>query len=269
MLFEKHGLVAQIVDSDDNELPGYQVGETADNTMQCWIPSTEGSNFKIQWNIVTALYPGHDIPSLDGVEMTGVAIAKRHLVEGYSHQHYRQLTGNSTARLYEFGKRVLTDSNNCAKPDKSGQKDQSVPYVFSAPQDTGPIHEKAAKKGHSGAVKLGKAISVPTVSTSVGFTSAKTTGITLDEWTIDHLNTVQVDLRWGNIGRLKTREKFKKIPDTSPIHEESTKEGTTDAVKLGKTISIPPSRSRKFSPNRTHKRAVFIFKYAPEGKEAE
>ncbi|CAE6526106.1 unnamed protein product [Rhizoctonia solani] len=66
------------------------------------------------------------------------------------------------------------------------------------------------------------------------------------------------------MGKLKTRERFKKVSDIGPIREESTKEGTTDAAKLGKTVNIPTSRSRPFSPDPTLKRAVFIFKYAPE-----
>ncbi|KAL5640714.1 hypothetical protein ACGC1H_001258 [Rhizoctonia solani] len=191
MIFEKHGLLVQIMDSEDNALPEYQVEETADDTIQCWIPSTEGNDFKIRYEIVSILHAGHDlrtIPFLDGVQMSGLATPETRLFEGYSYQHYRQLTGNSTARLYEFGKRTLTDSDDCAKLDESilkdlntiklklswGHQGESVPYAHSAPQEIGTIHEKAAKKGHSGAAKLGKVISVPTVSTTVGFTPAET-----------------------------------------------------------------------------------------------
>ncbi|EUC65548.1 hypothetical protein RSOL_447650 [Rhizoctonia solani AG-3 Rhs1AP] len=191
MRFEKHGLLVQITDVEDNALTEYQVEETADNTIQCWIPSTEGSNFKIRCEIVSILYPGHDLrttPFLDGVQMSGLITPETCLFEGYSYQHYRQLTGSSTARLYEFGKRTLTDSDDCAKPNESilkdlntiklklnwGNRGELVPCAPSAPQEIGAIHEKAAKKGHSGAAKLGKVISVPTVSTTVGFTPANT-----------------------------------------------------------------------------------------------
>ncbi|CUA73665.1 hypothetical protein RSOLAG22IIIB_01194 [Rhizoctonia solani] len=189
MIFEKHGLLAEILDPESKALSEYQVEKTADDTIQCWVPSTEGNNFKIRWKIVKLLHPGHDLrtdPFLDGVQMRGAATYKRLLVEGYSYQHYEQPIGTTTARLYEFGKRTLTDSNDYAKPDESiiknlntiklkftwGNTGKLVPYVCSAPQEIELIHEKAAKKGHSGAAKLGKTITIPTPA-SVDFAPDK------------------------------------------------------------------------------------------------
>ncbi|CAE6418833.1 unnamed protein product [Rhizoctonia solani] len=171
MIFEKHGLLAEILDPESKALSEYQVEKTADDTIQCWVPSTEGNNFKIRWKIVKLLHPGHDLrtdPFLDGV------------------QHYEQPIGTTTARLYEFGKRTLTDSNDYAKPDEFiiknlntiklkftwGNTGKLVPYVCSAPQEIELIHEKAAKKGHSGAAKLGKTITIPTPA-SVDFAPDK------------------------------------------------------------------------------------------------
>ncbi|KAJ1310815.1 hypothetical protein OPQ81_009335 [Rhizoctonia solani] len=72
--------------------------------IRCWIPSNEEHDLR------TA-------PFLDGIPMTGFAVSKKELRRGYNNQHYRQVTGRSTARLYEFGRQVLTDHDDSAKPD--------------------------------------------------------------------------------------------------------------------------------------------------------
>ncbi|CAE6436451.1 unnamed protein product [Rhizoctonia solani] len=188
MLFDKHGLSAWITDSNDNELPEYQVQETSDDTVQCWIPSTDGNNFKIQWEILENPHPKLDLCTttyLDGVRMTGKVWGKR----TSTGEHDKQSTGNSTARLYEFGQRALTDDDNYSKPDQSllkslntirltfewGRQGKSQPRTtFYTPQELEAIHEKAAKKGHSGAAKLGKiVVSDSTSANSIEFTYSK------------------------------------------------------------------------------------------------
>ncbi|KAF8689759.1 hypothetical protein RHS03_09039, partial [Rhizoctonia solani] len=171
MLFDKYGLSAWITNSEGDELPEYQVQETSDDTIQCWIPSTNGTNFKIEWKILKNPHPKLDIrttPYLDGVRLRGTAWGKSAFGK-----HDRQSIGHSTAQLYEFGERVLTDNDNYLKPDQSilesmntikltlhwGQQSKSRPTrSFCKPQELAPVHEKAAKKGHSGAAKLGKTV---------------------------------------------------------------------------------------------------------------
>ncbi|CAE6430842.1 unnamed protein product [Rhizoctonia solani] len=178
MIFEKHGFSVWIVDSNDTTLPEYQVQEMGDDTIQCWIPSTEGKGFKISWKVVENVHPKHDlrtVPFLDGVQMSGKVSYKHKVAKGLFRQHFRQRTGASTARLYEFGRRTLTDGDDDGKLDPSlldslntvklvvdwGHGGPSAPRkTFYVPQEVGPIHEKSVKKGHSGAAQLGTAISV-------------------------------------------------------------------------------------------------------------
>ncbi|EUC65550.1 hypothetical protein RSOL_447670 [Rhizoctonia solani AG-3 Rhs1AP] len=190
MIFEKHGFSVWIVDSNDTTLPEYQVQEMGDDTIKCWIPSTEGKRFKILWKVVENLHPKHDlrtVPFLDGVQMSGKVSRKHKVAKGLCRQHFRQRTGETTARLYEFGRRTLTDSDDGGKLNPSlldslntvklvvdwGHGGPSAPRkTFYVPQEVGPIHEKSVKKGHSGAAQLGAAISV-SASNGMGFTVSK------------------------------------------------------------------------------------------------
>ncbi|CAE6472687.1 unnamed protein product [Rhizoctonia solani] len=186
MIFERLGLSVWITNSDESKLPEYQVQETSQHTIECWIASTEGSNFEIHYEVRKNLHPEHYIstlPVLDGVEMSGDVAPKRVFKAAYTASHFRQLTGRSTARLYEFGTRALTDSDGFAEPDESilgnlntvklifewGHKGRLSAATFDAPEEVGPIHEKVAKKGHSSAVMLGKTVSVSAVSKGYGF----------------------------------------------------------------------------------------------------
>ncbi|CAE6436446.1 unnamed protein product [Rhizoctonia solani] len=191
MRFEKHGLSVWITDSEDNELTEYQVQEGSDNTIQCWIPSTNGSSFKILWKILRNPHPELDLrstPYLDGVRMTASVWSKGRVFNGNSGKHYQERTGVSTARLYEFGRRTLTDNDDCPNSNQSllknlntiklifdwGQKGKGKPRErFHVPQELGPIHEKAAKKGHSGAAKLGQTINVSNTCREVSFKGSK------------------------------------------------------------------------------------------------
>ncbi|CAE6444839.1 unnamed protein product [Rhizoctonia solani] len=189
MIFKRHGLSVWIVDSDDNVLPEHRVQEVGDNTIQCWVPSTEGSNFKILWKVTENVHPEHDLrtlPLLDGIRMSGMISRKREVVKGFSGMHFRQRTGPSSARLYEFGQQTLTDSDDCGNLDPSllnslntiklvvdwGRRVSSAPRKsFHVPQEIGPVHEKSVKKGHSGAAKLGTVIPIP-ASNGITFTAS-------------------------------------------------------------------------------------------------
>ncbi|CAE7118050.1 unnamed protein product [Rhizoctonia solani] len=191
MIFERLGLSARITDSDGVELPEYQVQETADDTIQCWIPSTSGVNFQIHWKVIRNPHPEFDlrrVPFLDGVQMRPTVTSKTKLQKFSTGKLYKHQTGTSTARLYEFGTRVLVDTDDSVKPNQLvlqnlntiklifewGQRRELLStHRFEVPAEIGPIHEKAAKKSHSGAAKLGKTISVAT-STTVAFTTLTT-----------------------------------------------------------------------------------------------
>ncbi|CAE6472668.1 unnamed protein product [Rhizoctonia solani] len=177
MILQRSGISAWITDSERNRLEEYQVQETADGAIQCWVPSVEGANFKIQWEVIGDARPGQDLcafPYLDGVKLTGGVLYRKKISIGEVGQLAEESIGTSTARLYEFGSRVLTDKDTGIKLDSSvvkrlntiqvdfvwGRGGQPKPKKhFEEYKDIGPIHEKAAKKGHAGAAKLGKTVS--------------------------------------------------------------------------------------------------------------
>ncbi|KAB5593014.1 hypothetical protein CTheo_3568 [Ceratobasidium theobromae] len=179
MINKRLGISAWITDSRDKLLPEYQVEYIDDETMECWIPSTEGTNFEIKWTLLGEPQPGLDLgirPFLDGIGMNGTAQLTSHLVEKPVGRLYQQRTGASSARLYQFGKRVLTDKddginltgatlnelNTIRVELQWGHCGIAVPATaFTNPKDIGPIHEKAAKKGHAGSAELGKSVVVP------------------------------------------------------------------------------------------------------------
>ncbi|CAE6405014.1 hypothetical protein BN14_01853 [Rhizoctonia solani AG-1 IB] len=178
MILEQYGISAWITDPEGNQLEEYQVQVLSDGTIQCWVPSVEGTNFKIQWEVIGNPHPGLDLcayPSLDGVQFTGSVLYLKNIVKGDVGQLSSESTGTSTARLYEFGKRALTDKDTGIKLDNSMVKRLNTVQVdfvwgrggnskskknFKEHEDIGPIHEKTAKKGHAGAAKLGRTISI-------------------------------------------------------------------------------------------------------------
>ncbi|CAE6405024.1 unnamed protein product [Rhizoctonia solani] len=120
--------------------------------------------------------------------MTSSVRSKDRLFNGYSSKLHREYTGVSTARPYEFGKRTLTDNDDCSSTDRSllkslntiklifdwGSKGKlKLKKTFRAPRELGPVHEKEAKKGHSGAAKLGRTISVSSAPRNVDFQRSK------------------------------------------------------------------------------------------------
>ncbi|KAL5640710.1 hypothetical protein ACGC1H_001254 [Rhizoctonia solani] len=178
MIQQRSGLSVWITDSEGNHLQEYQVQETADGAIQCWVSSVEGTNFKIQWEVIGDPHPGLDLcafPYLDGVKLTGGVLYRKNIVRGEIGQLSKESTGTSSARLYEFGRRVLTDKDAGIKLDSFKAKrlntiqvdlawgrggDSKSKKRFDEYEDIGPIHEKTAKKGHAGAAKLGKTVSI-------------------------------------------------------------------------------------------------------------
>ncbi|CAE6418816.1 unnamed protein product [Rhizoctonia solani] len=179
-MIQRHsGISAWITDSEGTPLEEYQVQETVDGTIQCWVPSIEGTNFKIQWEVIGKPHPELDLcafPYLDGVKLTGGVLYQKDIVRKETGQLSKESTGTSSARLYEFGRRVLTDKDTGMKLDNSATKrlntiqvdfawgrggDSKLKKRFGEKyEDIGPIHEKTAKKGHAGAAKLGKTVSI-------------------------------------------------------------------------------------------------------------
>lgn len=178
MILEKIGLSVWVADSEGRPLPEYKVKAIDDGKVECWIPSTQGANFKIQWKAQGNPHPGLDLrckPWLDGVELGGWVQHSPRVADGEMGEGSNQSTGPSEARLFEFGKRELTDkedgvqSNNVLLDNLNtirvelrwGRGGTFTPRTTASNiKEVGPIHERAAKKGHSGSVQLGKTISI-------------------------------------------------------------------------------------------------------------
>ncbi|KAG9120045.1 hypothetical protein FRC07_004626 [Ceratobasidium sp. 392] len=173
-----NGLSASI-HSRGEQLPEYQTNEVDDNTIECWIPSTEGVNFEISYKVLSNnAQPNLAVrcrPQLDGVDYQGNIMVSQRIALGMSGECRGQVTGASSIRLFAFGKRLLTDREDVAPSKGSSHKDlntiratlqwgtagTSIPQThFEAPKENGPIHEKAAKKGHAGAAGLGNSSSL-------------------------------------------------------------------------------------------------------------
>ncbi|KAG8683386.1 hypothetical protein FRC11_013637, partial [Ceratobasidium sp. 423] len=173
MLFKSLGLSVCVTDADGVPLPEYQQKQTKYNVTECWIPSTEGANFRIKWEIINKdLAPaGCDAratPYFDGVRFgSGIGETKGEL-RGHR-------VGHTTIRLYQFGKRRFTDEEDVSLFDAAPIEDlgtirinidwghfyrtDSLGY-FSDPS-RGPVHEKLAKKGFGDSAALGRAIDAP------------------------------------------------------------------------------------------------------------
>ncbi|CAE6430800.1 unnamed protein product [Rhizoctonia solani] len=169
------GISVWIADSEGNQLPEYEVKLVKDDEIECWIPSAEGSNFKIMWKTPSPML-NHDLaihPSLDGSKLTGITRRMCSEFPGQVYELDSHQTGSSTVRLYTFGKRILTDSEGAARPSSMqlqylntivakftwGLIDEVRPVSnYSVPQEVAPFHEKLVKKGHSGSAELGRTV---------------------------------------------------------------------------------------------------------------
>ncbi|KAG9121315.1 hypothetical protein FRC07_002757 [Ceratobasidium sp. 392] len=166
-------LSASIHIPEGEQLPELQTKKVNNNTIECWIPSTDGANFEIVYKSPNNARPNLSIscrPRLDGVDFLGNMLTAERVALGKSGKCRGQVTSTSSMRLFAFGKRLLTDNEAVAPSNGSSQKDLNIIQVkllwgtagvptpqtyFEVPKENGPIHEKAAKKGHTASAGLG------------------------------------------------------------------------------------------------------------------
>ncbi|KAG8775985.1 hypothetical protein FRC12_001163 [Ceratobasidium sp. 428] len=180
-----NGFTASINTPGGDQLPEYQTKTINENTIECWIPSTEGENFEICSKAPSDEHPGLSVrckPQLDGVSFQNLVKLAAYI--GNPFKCRGQTTSTSSIRLFSFGKRLLTDREDIAPSKGSSQKDLNTIRVtfewgkagtlqpqtnFWVPKENGPIHEKVAKKGHSGSTGLGSASTLHRPPTVVNF----------------------------------------------------------------------------------------------------
>lgn len=184
MIFKK--LSAWITDDEGEALPEYQTREIDENTIECWIPSTEGANFWIRWKPERDPQRGHDLrcrPHLDGISCSGTYITARRIARKENGTLKGHVCGKLMVQPYCFGKRKLTDNENIAPLSREIQKDLNTiqaklqwghvgsdcsPAYKKIPESR-PLHEKMAKKGHSGSAGLDKPKLDPGLATGWSF----------------------------------------------------------------------------------------------------
>ncbi|CAE6381432.1 unnamed protein product [Rhizoctonia solani] len=173
MLLKPVGLRVCITDTSGSPLPEYQAVQTKDDTIECWVPSIEGANFQIHWEVLdrtpmTAGCCSCATPYFDGVKLKSkIAPSGKNKGRLYGHP-----VAPSTIRLYQFGKRTFTDeedtsvANAVAVEDlgtirlqvewgQSIRKEKRTLRRFTEPTP-GPVHEKLAKKGFWDSARLGQ-----------------------------------------------------------------------------------------------------------------
>ncbi|QRV76816.1 hypothetical protein RhiJN_04831 [Ceratobasidium sp. AG-Ba] len=186
MLLE--GVNVWIITEDDEKLQEYAIKQSDDTVIECWIPSTEGTNFKIEVGVPADFRPGLGFryqPRLDGIDYTAKVLPSASREKG---RHGAKMSGveiaPSTVRAFHFGKRLLTDKEEDLPSHNNSPQDLNIIQVrfqwgldseirarteYIVPQELGPIHEKAAKKGHAGSAALGNTITIPGNSTTCRF----------------------------------------------------------------------------------------------------
>ncbi|KAF8599291.1 hypothetical protein BDV93DRAFT_526235 [Ceratobasidium sp. AG-I] len=164
---------AWITDSGGSPLPEYQTKKIDEYTLECWIPSAEGTNFEIRWGAEKDAYPKLDLdcqPRLDGVKYSGRTLLARSIAKGKSGRRNGVSCAESLIRLFQFGKRELTYREDVASPSHDvreelntirmelswGHADEPKPLLsYSKIPERKPIHERVAKKGHNASAELG------------------------------------------------------------------------------------------------------------------
>ncbi|KAH7317528.1 hypothetical protein B0J17DRAFT_686751 [Rhizoctonia solani] len=165
MLLKPLGLRVYITDTAGNPLPEYHEKQTKEDSIECWIPSSEGTNFQIHWEILnrtptTAECDTCAVPYFDGVKLKGkIATSGKNRGKLYGHP-----VGSDSIRLYQFGKRKFTDEEDIDFSNTTPVEDlgtirlvigwgQKVPkkhtsHSFKDPDPaSGTVNEKLAKKG--------------------------------------------------------------------------------------------------------------------------
>ncbi|KAJ1309368.1 hypothetical protein OPQ81_006147 [Rhizoctonia solani] len=175
MLLKALGMRLYITDVTGTPFPEYQEKQTNEGNIECWIPSIEGVNFEIHWEIIertpiTAGCCSCVTPYFDGVKLSGkVASSGKGKGKLYGHP-----VGITTVRLYQFTKRRFTATEDTSLSDTIkieelgtirlkvdwGQRvlKRRSPHRFS---DTNPapglVPENLAKQGFWDAAELGPA----------------------------------------------------------------------------------------------------------------
>ncbi|KAF8606830.1 hypothetical protein BDV93DRAFT_520452 [Ceratobasidium sp. AG-I] len=165
-------LSAWITDSTGNPLEEYKTNTTEPDTVECWIPSTEGSNFRIRWQSTQDFEPDLGLRcaiKLDGRRVSSGSLSPSQVARGIWGDKDGMSVPSGMRRLFVFCGRNLTDQDDLASPDDPRRADfgtiqVALQWVYytnitlrhkpGKPKEAGLVHERAVKKGHRSAVDL-------------------------------------------------------------------------------------------------------------------
>ncbi|KEP54981.1 hypothetical protein V565_009710 [Rhizoctonia solani 123E] len=179
MPLDHMGISAWIANLGGKEIPQYAIKPHRSRSMECWIPASEGCHFKIMWKVLTPPRPDLDLfiyPYLDGVRMCGCSWTNDQVTAGDIGELGHHPTGPSSFRLYEFGKRKMTDREDTFQTGRPRALLNELNTIkirfawghqvevneraefFNDPSEAAPIHEAEAKtmQGLSGSAWLSR-----------------------------------------------------------------------------------------------------------------
>ncbi|KAG8705841.1 hypothetical protein FRC08_001414 [Ceratobasidium sp. 394] len=166
-----------ITDSHGTQLEEYKTNDVDDKTVECWIPSDEGANFRIIWKPAIDPRPNLSLRCdirLDGRTVSAEILSAAMIMLGIPGETDGAHIASSVKRLFVFGRRNLTDQDELASPNDPGKDLGTIQvrltwvhwtstdriYEYIAPKEPGLVHERAAKKGHSATATLADPIHV-------------------------------------------------------------------------------------------------------------
>ncbi|KAH7337001.1 hypothetical protein B0J17DRAFT_665790 [Rhizoctonia solani] len=167
-------LLVSITNSQGEPLEEFKQAETGENSVECWIPSNEGSGFQIHWQPIRNFKPGlglHCTIKFDGKGVSSGRLKSSDISRGLPGIKTGMTVAEGLKRHYVFGRHNTTDREDLALPDDPGRellatvqvtlfwvkygKKQRRHKPYPTPEEPRFVHERAVKKGHLGVVTLG------------------------------------------------------------------------------------------------------------------
>ncbi|CAE6511518.1 unnamed protein product [Rhizoctonia solani] len=184
-------LLVSITNLQGEPLEEFKQVETGENSVECWIPSKEGSGFQIHWQPIRNFKPGlglHCAIKFDGKGVSSGQLKSTDISRGLPGIKTGMTVAKGVKRHYVFGRHNITgtpctgakylpsdfaliDREDLALPDDPGRESMATIQITLSwvkygkkqrrhgpyPILEGPrfVHECAVKKGHLGTVTLG------------------------------------------------------------------------------------------------------------------
>ncbi|CAE6464327.1 unnamed protein product [Rhizoctonia solani] len=167
-------LLVSITDPQGNPLEEFKQTSVAENSVECWVSSNEGSGFQIHWQPIRNFKTGLGLDcsiKLDGKKVSHGSLEPNSISRGLPGKNTGMTVAKGIKRYYVFGRHNTTDRDDLASPDNTGRELMAtiqvtlawVKYRRSRPrrrsyrtlEEPGFVHERAVKKGHLDVATLG------------------------------------------------------------------------------------------------------------------